>query len=222
MIKYIFLAFTALCCLCCSSVIAQDNPQLYKLHSPFERYRHNSITLKGVGAMPLGELSNEYIDQSSFKNFSIALEWIFPTSPFSAGIEISKAYFEKRLERDLYRSTDWDISAVQTRTLSLTPIQGFVRYNTAPVNATIQPYLQVNAGVTAVNYILYLGSLADQYQKLRLGYGAGIGSKILFKKQGKLGADVSVHYRGSSFNYGYLEKGASHLSGSVGIFYRWW
>lgn len=220
--KYISFTLLLVMLLGIAPLQAQENPQLYKLHSPFERYRHNSITLKGVGAFPIGDLSTEYIDQSSFKNYTVALEWIFPNSPFSAGLEIGRAYFEKRLPRGLYQTADWQISAVQTRTLSLTPIQGFARYNIAPVNATVQPYVQANIGMTAVNYILYLGSLSDQYQKVRLGYGAGVGSKFLFKKDGKVGADVSVHYSASPFEYSYLQKGSTHVSASVGLFYRWW
>lgn len=200
----------------------QDNPQLYKLQSPFERYRHNAITLRGMSAIPLGELSSNYIDKSSIKNYSVTLEWIFPNQPVSAGLEIGKTYFEKRLPRDLYAGAEWDISAVQTRTISLTPIQGFVNYNFSGVNSIVQPYVHASLGATVVNYILYLGSLGDQYQKLRFGYGIGAGSKFLFKRDGKFGADVRVKYNNASFDYGYIEKGAPNVTASFGLFYRWW
>jgi hypothetical protein len=204
------------------SSFGQENPQLYKLQSPFERYRHNSITVRGLAALPLGGLSSDYIDKSSIENYSVALEWIFPKAPVSAGIEIGKTYFQKRLPRDMYSNPDWDISAVQTRTLSLTPIQGFVNYNIAGVNSIVQPYVQASAGVNVVNYILYLGSLGDQYQKLRFGYGIGAGSKFLFKRDSKFGADIRIRYNNATFDYGYLEKGAPHVTASFGLFYRWW
>ncbi len=204
------------------TAFAQENPQLYKLQSPFERYRHNSITLRGLGALPLGGLSDDYIDKSSLKNYSVALEWLFPNAPVSAGIEVGKTYFEKRLPRQLYNGAEWDISAVQTRTLTLTPIQGFVNYNLSGVNAIVQPYVQASLGINVVNYVLYLGSLGDQYQKLRFGYGVGAGSRFLFKRDGKFGADVRVRYNNATFEYGYLEKGAPHVTASFGLFYRWW
>jgi outer membrane protein W len=122
----------------------------------------------------------------------------------------------------MYQSGDETVSAVQTRTLSQTPIQAFVNYHFLNKSSVVQPYAQVSAGISFSDYSLYYGSLVQQQQKIPFAYGVGLGSKFLFKKDGSLGADIRVKYEGTSFKYGYLEKGTSTVNGSIGLFYRWW
>src|SRR4051812_11816194 len=96
---------------------AQEAPKLYTLPSPFERYTHYLATARFMGAAPLGSFSNNYIDKTSFQNYSISIEWVLRNA-FSVGGEIGSTYFEKRIPRALYQSGDETVSAVQTRTLS--------------------------------------------------------------------------------------------------------
>jgi len=204
-----------------TAVHAQEAPKLYTLPSPFERYTHYLATARFTGALPLGSFSNSYIDKSSFKNYSISLEWVFQNN-VSVGGEIGSSYFQKRLPRALYQGDDETISAVQTRTLTQHPLQVFANYHFLGKSSSIQPYIQISAGVSFIDYTVYYGSLAQQQQKVAPAYGVGIGSKFLFKKDGSFGLDVRAKYEGTSFKYDYIEKGTSSLNGSVGIFYRWW
>ena len=204
-----------------TAVHAQEAPKLYTLPSPFERYTHYLATARFTGALPLGSFSNSYIDKSSFKNYSISLEWVFQNN-VSVGGEIGSSYFQKRLPRALYQGDDETISAVQTRTLTQHPLQVFANYHFLGKSSSIQPYVQISAGVSFIDYTVYYGSLAQQQQKVAPAYGVGIGSKFLFKKDGSFGLDVRAKYEGTSFKYDYIEKGTSSLNGSVGIFYRWW
>ena len=207
-----------------SSAYAQDTqqaPKLYTLPSPFERYTHYLATVRYTGAIPLGSFADNYIDKSSFKNYSVSLEWVFRNN-VSVGGELGSSYFEKRIPRAIYQSGDESVSAVQTRTLTQYPLQVFANYHFLPKTSTVQPYLQLSGGVSVLDYTLYYGSLAQQKQKMAPTYGVGLGSKFLFKRDGSFGADVRFKYQGTSFKYDYIDKGIPSINGSIGLFYRWW
>lgn len=200
---------------------AQEAPKLYTLPSPFERYTHYLATARFMGAAPLGSFSNNYIDKTSFQNYSISIEWVLRNA-FSVGGEIGSTYFEKRIPRALYQSGDETVSAVQTRTLSQYPVEVFGNYHLLGKNSTVQPYIQVSGGISILDYTVFYGSLSSQNQKVAPKYGIGAGSKFLFKKDGSFGIDVRVKYDGNTYKYDYIENGVSTVSGSVGVFYRWW
>jgi hypothetical protein len=200
----------------------EEAPKLYTLPSPFERYTHYLATARLMGAMPLGSFADNYIDKSSFQNYSISLEWVLRNSPISVGGELGSSYFEKRIPRSLYEGANETISAVQTRTISQIPIEVFGNYSFLGKNATVQPYVQVSGGVSILDYTLYYGNLASQNQKVRPKYGVGVGSKFLFKPDGSFGVDVRVKYDGVSYKHEYIDKGISSVNGSIGLFYRWW
>ncbi|PWJ59285.1 hypothetical protein CLV98_102117 [Dyadobacter jejuensis] len=201
--------------------LAQDKPKLYTLPSPFERYNYSLATIRFGAAVPIGQLSDQYIDKATFKNFSASLEWVLPNR-LSIGGEIGSSNLQKRIPRAVYEFEDQTISAVQTRTLVLQPFQAFVNYHFANKNDRIQPYIQLSGGGSRVDYSLYYGNLVDQYQKIRPTYGVGVGSKFLFKPDGSVGADLRAKYTNTPFKYDYIDGNASTLNVSVGIFYRWW
>lgn len=200
---------------------AQQKPQLYNLPTPYERYSHYNLTLRGGAAIPMGAFSSTYIDKVTIENYSLALDWIFQ-KPVSIGLEVGKTFFSQKMPRAIYNLDGQDVSAVQTRTLSLMPIQGVVSYYFAGPNATIRPYVQLAAGADLLDYTLYYGSLASQQQSVKLTYGAAAGAKFLFKRDGNFGADLRVKYNQTSLNHDYVDKGVSQINATVGLFYRWW
>ncbi len=203
------------------SAWAQQKPQLYNLPTPFERYSHYNLTVRGGAAIPMGAFSSNYIDKTTIQNYSIALDWIFQ-KPISIGVEVGKTFYSQKVPRTIYSTNGQDISAVQTRTIGLMPIQGVVSYYFAGTNASIRPYVQLAAGADLLDYTLYYGNLANQQQAVKLTYGAAAGAKFLFKKDGNFGADLRVKYNQTSLNFDYVDKGVSQISATVGLFYRWW
>lgn len=202
--------------------LAQEKPKLYTIASPFERYTHYLATARFMGAVPMGSFKDNYIDKTSFQNFSLSIEWILRNSPISVGGEIGSTYFEKRVPRALYEGSEGTISAVQTRTVSQYPVEVFANYHFLPRNSQVQPYMQVSAGASILDYTVYYGTLSTQDQKVRFKYGIGAGSRFLFKKDGNVGLDVRVKYDGTAYKYDYIDKGISSVNGSIGLFYRWW
>lgn len=201
--------------------LAQQNPQLYNLPSPYDRYSHYVATLRGGAGIPIGPFSSGYIDKPTIKNYSLSVDWVLQ-KPLSIGVEVGKTFYSQRLPRAIYNSEEGEISAVQTRTIDLMPIQGVLSYYFAKPNAMIRPYVQAAVGADLLTYSLYYGSLANQKQMVKLTYGGAIGAKFLFKKDGAIGADVRVKYNQTSLNYDYIDKGVGQFNATVGLFYRWW
>ncbi len=200
---------------------AQQNPQLYNLPSPYDRYSHYVATVRGGAGIPIGPFSSSYIDKPTLRNYSFSVDWVLQ-KPISIGVEVGKTFYSQRLPRAIYQTTDGDISAVQTRTIDLMPIQGVISYYFAKPNAMIRPYIQASVGADLLNYSLYYGSLADQLQSVKLTYGGAAGAKFLFKRDGSVGADIRIKYNQTSLNYDYVDKGVGQINATVGLFYRWW
>jgi hypothetical protein len=202
-------------------LLAQEKPQLYTIPSPFDRYSHYNVTLRAGAAIPMGQFSSDYIDKASLDNYSIGLEWVLQ-SPISVGAEVGYSFFTQKLPRAIYEINGQDVSAVQTRTISLIPIQGTVNYNLGTPNVPVRPYVQVSLGAAMADYSLYYGSLATQEQSVKFSYGGAVGTKILFKKDGSLGADLRIKYNNTPLKFDYIQNGVSQLNATVGIYYRWW
>ncbi|WP_373513081.1 hypothetical protein [Persicitalea sp.] len=200
---------------------AQQDPQLYNMPSPYDRYSHYVATVRGGAGIPIGPFSSGYIDQPTIKSYSLSVDWILQ-KPVSIGLEVGKTFYSQRLPRAVYELDDREVSAVQTRTIDLMPIQGVLSYYFATANSMIRPYVQVAAGADLLTYSLYYGSLADQKQSVNFTYGGAAGAKFLFKKDGSIGADIRVKYNQTSFNYDYVDKGIGQFNATVGLFYRWW
>jgi hypothetical protein len=200
---------------------AQRN-ELYALESPYQRYTHNLVTVKWLGAMPLGSITEGYVDKASLANYALSLEWVFRGLPLSAGFEVEKYNFEQRYPRSIYQIGDNDVSAVKTSTYSTVPLTAFVKYHPLGTNSQLAPYIQAGVGAHFNNYIDYFGTLADQKKQATIGFGAGAGVKYFIKKDGPLGVDVSLRYDQNTFQYGYVSNGVGVFAGSVGVIYRWW
>lgn len=199
----------------------QEKPQLYNIPSPFERYSHYQVIIRGGASFPMGALASQYIDKTTLENYSIAVDWILQR-PISVGLEIGHTYFSKKIPRVVYSINSQDVSAVQTRTINLLPIQGFINSYLGNPSATIRPYFHLAVGVNLIEYSLYYGNLANQQQSAKFTYGVGVGSKILFKRDGSIGADIRFKHNHTPFSFDYIKKGIGQLHATAGLFYRWW
>ncbi|MCU0338815.1 MAG: hypothetical protein MUE30_02940 [Spirosomaceae bacterium] len=208
-----------------TSVLAQqviERPQLFKRPSPYERYTTYRVSFTGGLAMPMGTFK-EYMNQSTLRNYGLAMDFVFPQNNLSVGLSAGSTYFKHRLPREVQVFEDGAISAVQTRTFSATPILLTGSYHLAKVNAPVRPYVQVGAGAAFANLINYYGSLPTGTDGFKLVGQVGAGVRIQPKKEGKLGFEASANYQYLPFQW--ESEGisdASTLQIRAGIFYRWW
>lgn len=205
-----------------NTVFAQKAQSLYTMASPYERYTHNVVTLRWTAIQPLGSFSDNYIDKASLLNYSVQLDWMLKNLPVSIGAEMGQDYYKKRLPRAIYNFEDQDISAIQTRTFRVNPIQVVANYYFLPVNSIVRPYAGIAVGVGLVNYVNYWGSLSDQSQKAGFSYGAQAGVKVLLGKEGHFGLDIRARYNKVNFKFDYVDNGVPSVGASIGAFYRWW
>jgi len=195
--------------------------------SPYQRYTTYQVTLRYGVLQPLSGLNN-YIDAPGIRNYSLAGEWVLPGN-FSFGAQFSDNYFQKRLPRQVYETTNGSkISAVQTRTLSVQSLQAMGKYHFADVTSIVRPYVQLGAGVALTDYTYYLGSLeGERSSRFTFAGQAALGSRFLFGRESRFGADVQLNYQyiPFSFNIPFSSNQIPNVATAgawVGVFYRWW
>ncbi|WP_128546062.1 outer membrane protein [Larkinella soli] len=184
------------------------------------RYSSGSATVfYGVGFPTSSQQS--YIDKMGTRNFALAIEADFP-GHLSLGGRIGHQYTSDRLPRQVISLGDGsDVSAVQTRTLTLVPLMAIGSYHLTERNAPFRPYVQLGAGGAYVDYTTYYGSLADQKTGVRAAVAPAVGAKFLFGRNSNLGAEIQAQYQHVFFNYNEL-KNSGNVLVSVGLSYHWW
>ncbi|QIP17118.1 hypothetical protein G8759_33020 [Spirosoma aureum] len=205
---------------------AQDNRDEYAnaFPSPFQEYVTFNIAARYGVSLPMGGQKG-YIDRVSPTNFALEGEWLFPQR-FSLGIKTGYQYTQQRLGRQVisYSSDNsgQDISAVQTRTLSIIPAMASLSYYFADNTAAVRPYVQFAGGGAFVDYTNYFGTLADQKSGFKGAIAPAIGLKYYGKREQGLGAEIQAQYQNVFFNYDQLKNSSPSLMLSVGISYRWY
>lgn len=199
-----------------------DRPELFKRQSPYERYTTYRVSVTGGLGLPTGTFGN-YMDNSTLRNYNVAVDFVFPKTNLSAGLSVGSQYFQNRIGRQVYSSDNQDVSAVQTRTFSTIPLVVTGSYHVGNVNARVRPYVQVGLGGAFAELINYWGNIPTGDNGFRFVAQAGAGVRVLFKKQGKLGLEAGATYQHLPFeSVAEGIKDASTLNARVGLFYRWW
>ncbi|MBO0939835.1 hypothetical protein J2I47_25040 [Fibrella sp. HMF5335] len=188
--------------------------------STYSRYVTFNTSLRyGVG-LPMGS-SRNYISTISPANALLTMEWQFPQN-FSLGLQTGYQYNQQRLPRQLTTFTSGEtISAVQTRTLTMTPVMASAAYYFSDPAAPIRPYVQVAGGGAFMNYTNYYGTLADTDKKFAGAIAPAIGVKVFGKREKGLGGEIQAQYQNVFYKYNEI-NGAQNLLLSAGLTYRWY
>ncbi|GAB3889957.1 porin family protein [Spirosoma agri] len=205
---------------------AQTNRDEYvnAFPSPYNEYVTFNISARYGVSMPFGGQKG-YIDRTSPTNFALEGEWLFPQR-FSLGLKTGYQYAKQRLGRQVIGYTDGntgqDVSAVQTRTLSIIPAMASLSYYFADNTAAIRPYVQFAGGGAFVDYTNYFGTLADQKSGFKGAIAPAIGLKYYGRREQGFGAEIQAQYQNVFFNYDQLKNSSPSLMLSAGITYRWY
>lgn len=187
--------------------------------STYNRYvTFNGSIRYGIG-LPMGT-SRNYIDKISPANALVTMEWQFPQQ-FSLGLQSGYQYSQQRLPRAVYQLGDETISAVQTRTLTITPVMATAAYYFADPAAAIRPYVQIAGGGAFVNYTNFYGILSDANKKFAGAIAPAIGVKVFGKREGGLGGEVQAQYQNVFYNYNEINN-AQTLMLSAGLTFRFY
>ena len=201
-----------------------DNSGSNFFQSPYNEYVTFNISARYGVAFPLGGQQG-YINQVSPANLALEGEWLFPKR-FSIGLKTGYQYSQQRLGRQVTSFVDGnagqDVSAVQTRTLSVIPAMVSLSYYFADNTAAIRPYVQFAGGGAFVDYTNYFGTLPDQKTEFKGAIAPAIGLKYYGKREQGFGAEVQAQYQNVFFNYDQLKNSSPSLMLSAGITYRWY
>ncbi|QJW88569.1 hypothetical protein HNV11_03845 [Spirosoma taeanense] len=209
-----------------SAAWAQANRDEYAnaFPSPYQQYVTFNFAARYGVAFPLGGQKG-YIDRISPANLAIEGEWLFPQR-FSLGLKTGYQYNQQRLGRSTYTYTNGntvqDISAVQTRTLSVIPAMASLSYYFADNAAAIRPYVQFAGGGAFVDYTNFFGTLSDQQTGFKGAIAPAIGLKYYGGREKGFGAEIQAQYQNIFFNYDLLKNSSPSLMLSAGIVYRWY
>lgn len=200
---------------------AQPNAYTLMRESAFNRYVTFNASLRyGVG-VPLGTQRN-YISQLSPANVALSMEWQFPQN-FSLGLQSGYQYSQQRMPRAVYNlpETGEDVSAVQTRTLTVTPVLASASYYFSDPAAPIRPYVQLAGGGAFMNYTNFYGTLSDQNKHFAGMIAPAIGIKVFGKREKGLGGEIQAQYQNAFYKYNELNN-PSNLMLSAGLTYRFY
>ena len=194
------------------------------LASPYEQYVTFNFAARYGVSVPLGGTKG-YIDHISPANLAIEGEWLFPKR-FALGIKTGYQYNQQRFGRQVYSfasgNSGQDVSAVQTRTLSVIPAMASLSYYFADNAAALRPYVQFAGGGAFVDYTNYFGTLTDQQKGFKGAIAPAIGVKYYGKREQGFGAEIQAQYQQIFFNYDLLKNNSPSLMLSAGIVYRWY
>ena len=199
-----------------------DRPQLFKRESPYLRYTSYRVSLTGGLGVATGSLG-DFMAANTFRNYSLAVDFVFPKNNMSVGFAIGSQYFVNRLPRQVYEYDNGAISAVQTRTVTAYPITLTGSYHVGDVNARVRPYVQAGLGAAFAEVANYYGMLSTGDNGFKFVAQGGAGVRVLLSKTGNVGLELGATYQHIPFK---IESeglsAASSINARVGLFYRWW
>ncbi|MEZ0485462.1 hypothetical protein [Fibrella aquatica] len=187
--------------------------------STYNRYVTFNGSIRYGVSMPMGTSKN-YIDKLSPANVIATMEWQFPQK-FSLGLQTGYQYSQQRLPRAIYDLGEETISAVQTRTLTLTPVMATASYYFSDPASAIRPYVQIAGGGAFVNYTNFYGTLSDANKKFAGAIAPAIGLKVFGQRESRLGGEVQAQYQNVFYNYNEINN-AQNVMLSAGLTYRFY
>ncbi|PSL47762.1 outer membrane protein with beta-barrel domain [Chitinophaga niastensis] len=188
-------------CMAAQTVSAQVRPPL-------------SVDINYSIAQPLGSLK-DYSDKTSFRGWSAGLQYML-NNQLSVGIRTGFQDFYQKLPRAVYPDKMGDVSAVQTRTLQVIPIQATVGYAFTKPDKAIIPYASVGIGAANMNYEKYWGEFVEKNNSWQFMVSPEIGINVPFGKASPVMFNANVRYNYAPYSYSDI-TGFNSVQGNIGL-----
>ena len=136
------------------------NAQTNKTRVP--NFRLNNFRINYDVAVPLGKMSDDFINQMSWRGVSIENRWSVKPQ-ISVGFLLGWQVFAQRFDNYTQELNNGNaaINGNQIRTINTFPIQGTVHY-TFVKNLDILPWVGMGIGTAHSNQVLQVGLYEDQ------------------------------------------------------------
>lgn len=149
-------------------------------------------------SQPLGSLK-DYTDKTSTNGWRASL--LYQINPkIAVGLGSGFYDYYERIPRKIYQDKNTTISAVQTHTLQLIPIQPTILYFLGDQKKNVKPYIGLGIGVTDVNYKNYWGEFVDKENSISFSASPMIGLRIPFSPTSPLSFNADLRYNFVSYN----------------------
>ncbi|MFY0254032.1 outer membrane beta-barrel protein [Chitinophaga sp. 30R24] len=156
---------------------------------------------------PLGSLK-DYSNKTSFRGWGAGIQYMF-NDQWAVGLRSGYQDFYQRLPRAVYHDAQGDVSAVQTRTLEVIPIQATVSYSFLKQDMPVLPYLMVGVGTAHMNYEKYWGQFVDKDGSWQFLVSPEIGINVPFGKGSPLMFNANARYNYAPYSYGDISNFSS-------------
>ena len=172
-------------------------------------------------AMPFGDLKNYFSPNGSPRAATVEMMWHLNPA-LQLGISGGFVNFYEKRPRTVYTLENGsEVSAVLSDNIQVIPIMlSGVYYPMASGQGevkTIQPFVQLGAGVALLDHQRYLGQFTSaSMSKGRFGAKAGAGLKVPFGSFKQHGILAGVHYNYTGFN-SLNVKSLNYLTGGIGV-----
>nr|WP_295864485.1 outer membrane beta-barrel protein [uncultured Chitinophaga sp.] len=173
-------------CIAAQAVSAQSRPPL-------------SIDINYSIAQPLGSLK-DYTDKTSFRGWSAGLSYML-NDRLSVGVRSGYQDFYERIPRAVYPDKQGDVSAVQSRTLQVIPLQATVGYAFTPATSPVIPYGVLGVGAANMNYEKYWGEFVEKKNSWQFMVSPEVGINVPFGRYSPVMFNANVRYNYSPYKY---------------------
>lgn len=148
---------------------------------------------------PLGSLK-DYTNKTSFRGWRIGLQYQL-NDQLAVGLRSGYQEFYQRLPRAVYHTDGGDVSAVQTRTLQVTPILATIQYQLVKPDRPVIPYIGLGVGAASFDYNKYYGEFSDGNNNWNFAVSPEVGINIPFGKGSPVLFNASIQYTYSPYNW---------------------
>jgi len=150
------------------------------------------LNLNYAISQPLGGLK-DYAGKTSLNGWHLSL--LYAINPkWQIGLGAGFYDYYERFPRKVYHNGNIDISAVQTHTMQLIPIQPTVLYFPGEEEQAVKPYVGIGLGATVVGYKNYWGEFLDKDNSIGFSASPMAGIRISFSKTSPLECNADVRY----------------------------
>ncbi|WP_343743741.1 outer membrane beta-barrel protein [Chitinophaga sp.] len=188
-------------CITAQAVSAQSRPPL-------------SIDLNYSIAQPFGSVK-DYANKTSFRGWSAGLSYML-NDRLSVGVRSGFQDFYERLPRAVYPDKQGDVSAVQSRTLQVIPLQATVGYAFTPATSAVIPYGVLGIGAANMNYEKYWGEFVDKKNSWQFMVSPEVGINVPFGRYSPVMFNANVRYNYAPYKFNEITSFNS-IQGNIGI-----
>lgn len=166
-------------------------------------------------SQPLGSLK-DYADKTSLRGWGAGVQYML-NGQLAVGLRSGYQDFYERVPRAVYHDpSQGDVSAVQTRTLQVVPIQATVSYTFLKQDQPVLPYAMVGVGAAHFKYEKYWGEFVESDKSWQFLVSPEIGINIPFGKASPLMFNVNARYNYAPYKLGEITS-FNTIQGNIGL-----